>query len=327
MQANSLLVSTIIPVHNRAQLLPEAVASVIAQTYRPIEIVIADDGSSDRTPEVCQQLVADHPEIVRVVRQANAGPGAARNMGLEVATGEFIQYLDSDDLLVPQKFERQVAAIKGNPDCGVAYCKTRQYRRGEPPNDIASARTGEAMNTLFPSLLSGRCWRTLTPLYRRDVVERVGPWTTLRNEEDWEYDARLAALRVRLVWCEEFLADVRSHDGVHACMGKGDEIGKMKDRCRAHTLIYSHARDAGIASDNPHMQHFARELFLLARQCGAVGLAEESRRLFETAREASGNRRSKGLDFRVYSGVATCVGWNNAGSLATWLDRVRTKAK
>ena len=326
-QPTNLLVSTIIPVHNRAELLPEAVESVIAQTYRLIEIVIVDDGSTDDTPKVCQQLAGRYPDIVRVAAQSNGGPGAARNTGVELANGEFIQYLDSDDLLAPRKLERQIAALKENPDCGVAYCKTRQYWKGKKPKDIASARTGEKLETLFPDLLTGRCWRTLTPLYRRDVIERVGPWTALRNEEDWEYDARLAALGIRLVWCDEFLADVRSHDGVHACEGDGNEVGKMKDRCQAHVLIHSHARRAGITSDNPHMQHFARELFLLARQCGAVGLAEESRRLFETAREASGSERSKGLDFRVYRGVTACVGWNLVGSLATWFDHIRTKTK
>ena len=95
------LVSTVIPVHNRAALLQEAVASVLAQTYRPIEVIVVDDGSTDDTPEAARALVAQHAGEVFVVHQPNAGPGMAREAGRRAARGEFIQYLDSDDVLLP----------------------------------------------------------------------------------------------------------------------------------------------------------------------------------------------------------------------------------
>src|ERR1700741_3904714 len=90
------LVSTVIPVYNRAAMLREAVASVLAQTWRPIEIIIVDDGSTDETAAVAEELAAGNPGIIRVLRQANAGPGAARQVGLEASSGEFVQFLDSD---------------------------------------------------------------------------------------------------------------------------------------------------------------------------------------------------------------------------------------
>ena len=71
------------------------------------------------------------------------------------------------------------------------------------------------------------------------------------------------------------------------------------------------------------MQHFARELFLLARQCGAAGLAAESRRLFELSRQASGEARSRGLDFRLYKMAASILGWVAMGRLSAWLDKAR----
>jgi glycosyltransferase involved in cell wall biosynthesis len=317
------LVTTVIPVYNRPVMLREAVACVLAQTHRPIEVILVDDGSTDDTPAVCRGLEEEHPEVVRAVYQANAGPGAAREAGRRLARGEFIQYLDSDDWLHPRKFERQVAALRERPDCGVAYCATREVRIGADPDDRPSDRAREPLETLFPSLLSGRCWHTMTPLYRRSVCDRVGPWTDLRQEEDWEYDARVAALGTRLVWCPEFLADVRHHDGPRAC---GNSLGnprKMAWRAQAHTLIYQHARRAGIGPEDPNMQRYARELFLLARQSGAAGLPGEAKRLFRLALEASGPERARGLDFRLYRCVAGCVGWTHAGRLACWLDRVR----
>ena len=105
------LVSTIIPVHNRPALLREAVASVLAQTYRPIEIIVVDDGSTDETGREAEALAEAHPEVHAIHRE-NGGPGAARETGRLAARGEFIQYLDSDDLLLPTKFELQVAGLR-----------------------------------------------------------------------------------------------------------------------------------------------------------------------------------------------------------------------
>jgi glycosyltransferase involved in cell wall biosynthesis len=105
------LVSTIIPVHNRPALLREAVASVLAQTYRPIEIIIVDDGSTDETGREAEALAEKYSEVHSIHRQ-NGGPGAARETGRLAARGEFTQYLDSDDLLLPTKFELQVAGLR-----------------------------------------------------------------------------------------------------------------------------------------------------------------------------------------------------------------------
>src|SRR4051794_34991926 len=114
------LVSTIIPVFNRAGMLREAVASVLPQTYRPIEIIIVDDGSTDDTPQAIRDLERHHPEV-RGLRRSNGGAGLARETGRLEARGEFIQYLDSDDLLLPRKFELQTRALAEQPECGVAY--------------------------------------------------------------------------------------------------------------------------------------------------------------------------------------------------------------
>ena len=120
------LVSTIIPVHNRPALLREAVASVLAQTYRPVEIIIVDDGSTDETGREAEALAEAHSEV-RAIHRQNGGPGAARETGRLAARGEFIQYLDSDDLLLPTKFELQVAGLRQCGDCAVSYGKTRFY--------------------------------------------------------------------------------------------------------------------------------------------------------------------------------------------------------
>lgn len=316
------LVSTIIPVFNRAGMLREAVASVLAQNYRPIEIIIVDDGSTDDTASVAVELAKRYAQGLRVLRQSNKGPGLARETGRREARGEFIQYLDSDDVLLARKFELQVAGLRAHPYCGVSYGKTR-YRNADGSFERGAWKgSGLKVGSMFPSFLVSRWWDTPTPLYRAALCERAGPWTDLKLEEDWEYDCRIAALGVRLHFCDEYVAEVRDHNDLRLCRGEALDQERMRERARAHALIFSHAISAGIDCASPEMKHFARELFLLSRQCGAAGLAEESRELFALARSASGDN-GNGWDFRVYEKLAEAAGWTRLGKMACYSDRLR----
>lgn len=315
------LVSVILPVFNRPEFLREAVAQVFAQTYRPLELILVDDGSTDRTGAVCDEFAAVHPDIVRVVHRENGGPGAARESGRLLARGEFLQYFDSDDQIDQRKLEVQVAALRGRPDCGVAYCKTREFTRGEEPGDRCSQFTGEEIEQLFPRLLSGCCWPTITPLIRREVSDAIGSWLPLRQEEDWEYDSRIAAAGVRLVFCAEFLASAVNHPGERASGGSLSSRRKLQDRCKARLLILDRALKAGVGDDSPDRRYFASGLFLFSRQCGAAGLREESRKLFEASLAAAGRVKLKNQT--LYRLLAAVIGWTHAGTICDKLDRAR----
>jgi glycosyltransferase involved in cell wall biosynthesis len=174
--SQSQLVSTIIPVYNRPEMVRRAVASVLAQTHRPIEILLVNDGSTDHTPQVLAELQAAHPEEIRVIQQANGGAGLARETGRQAARGAFIQYLDSDDYLLPNKFRDQVAALEAHPECAIAYGTSRlEDASGKVINPV-SRRTGEPITNLFPLLLLERWWHTHTPLFRRWISDAAGPW-------------------------------------------------------------------------------------------------------------------------------------------------------
>ncbi len=115
---NSPLISCIVPVFNGERYLREALDSIFAQTYRPLEILVADDGSTDRTP----YIAAAFGNRLRYLRQDNQGPAAARNLGIRAATGEFIAFLDADDVWHPEKLERQMARFQVRPE--LDYCVT-----------------------------------------------------------------------------------------------------------------------------------------------------------------------------------------------------------
>lgn len=317
------LVSVIVPVHDRPRLLEEAVQSALAQTYRPLEVIIIDDGSTDDTPQVADRLAAGHPAEVRVLHVPNGGPGPAREAGRSTARGEFIQYLDSDDLLLPQKFEWQVAALANEPGAGVAYGHSSYVLAGaEADARRPWRRTGERIERMFPSFLERRWWGTSTPLYRRAVTDAVGAWSDLWNEEDWEYDCRVAALDLPLAYVPRLVSIQRDHGGERLSRAASTDARKLRSRAAAHGLILDHARRAGIGPDSPEMRHFARELFLLSRQCGVAGLAAESRELARLSRSASGGGR-RGLDVRLYVWLAGVVGWRRLARVVGRLDRLR----
>ncbi|HEV7427632.1 MAG TPA: glycosyltransferase family A protein [Thermoanaerobaculia bacterium] len=311
------LVSTIIPVFNRAVMLREAVASVLAQTYRPIEIIIVDDGSTDDTPQAIRDLERHHTEV-RGLRRSNGGAGLARETGRLEARGEFIQYLDSDDLLLPRKLELQVRALREQPECGVAYGITTY--RDLSGNDIECAwkPANQIQPTIFPSFLVARWWDTPAPLYRTSVCDAAGPWTDLRLEEDWEYDCRIGAMGTLLARVNEPVTIIREHSEGRLSGIAGADPSRLRDRAKAHELIAAHAQRAGVAFDALEFQHFARELFHLGRQCGLAGLPAEAKRLVALA-----GTIAPSADVRVYQLAAKIIGWRGAGRASTWIERVR----
>lgn len=110
-------VSVIIPTYNGGKHLLSAVNSVLEQTHTPLEILVVDDGSQEDIP----QTLSSVSQKITYIRQNNAGPGAARNKGIELARGEFIALLDDDDLWHPMKIEHQLDCISNNPECALVY--------------------------------------------------------------------------------------------------------------------------------------------------------------------------------------------------------------
>jgi glycosyltransferase involved in cell wall biosynthesis len=133
--AKAMLISVIIPVYNAAAFLAEAIGSVRAQAYTPLEIIVVDDGSTDQTAVVVQQLGSD----IRYVYQENQGPAAARNHGLTLAQGEIIAFLDADDLWTTDKLAQQVPYLLANEETQVVWGNTQ-------------VRAYQADETLFPPL-------------------------------------------------------------------------------------------------------------------------------------------------------------------------------
>ena len=313
------LVSTIIPVYNRAAMLREAVDSVLAQSWPQIEILICDDGSTDETVALGQQLSAADPRIT-YLWNPNRGAGSAREAGRQRARGEFIQYLDSDDTLWPHKFERQIAALRAQPHCGAAYGWIRLCPEDGPPATSAHKWSGRPIPTLFPHLLVDRWWNTNVPLWRRSVTDRIGPWSSLRYSQDWEYDARAGALGIQLAYVPEFVSDQRHH-GTARQTGHGRWL-EPKDRVQFFSALFRAACQAGVVAQSLERRHFSRWMFAQARECALLGDEAAAASLFQLSVEASAAASADRLLFR---GGAQLIGWRRASAFGQVLRSVLNK--
>lgn len=309
----SAKVSAIVPVFNRPHMVVEAVQSLIDQTYRPLEIIVVDDGSNDSTPEVIEQLRQQHREVIRTARQENAGPGAARNRGLQLASGEFVQYLDSDDLLHPEKLERQVSALLSAPDAGVCYCETLR-RSGDTEEMSAWARTAESIENIFPSFLPKRGWATLTPLWRRRVCDAIGPWKPYRVMEDWEHDLRAGILGTKIIRVSETLCTVRDH-AEHRASGMNEGLTKdrMQDFFRAHESIWNLMKEHRLTDWN-YLESFSRTMFWIARMCGERGLNSEAESALNYSDEMTTLHRLPSAT-RRFRQLKMLLGWKSSAWL------------
>lgn len=302
-------------------MLIEAVESVVHQHYSNIEIIIVDDGSSDDTNAIALTLAAQY-KFITVIRIENSGPAVARESGRALARGEFIQYLDSDDLLHPEKFRKQVKALDTNLSCGVSYCIQQLCNMRGEILDSAWMRTGVRFETMFPSMLGGRIWGTPVPLYRSSVLQTAGPWLDIRNQEDWEYDCRVASLGVSLDYQAEVLVTIRRHDERHFGQIGEHQKQKLIDKSKAYQAIYTHARSAKIPKHHAESLRFNRMVFLLARQCAKQGLKQQAQALINICKDASVVRNEK-MEYTFYSLLSFVFGWKNIGTASFTLERWR----
>jgi len=197
MNRSTALVSVIIPTYNRAAFLAEAVGSVLRQAYRPLEVIIVDDGSTDETAHV----VAQFGSQVRYQYQPNRGPAAARNHGLRLAGGELIGFLDSDDWWPDDALDLQLDLLSKNPSVEIVSGHAVQVRRepGAPEIEVISPPQ-------FTMNLS-------CTLFRRSAFDRTGGFDEkLWHCDDWDLFMRVRELGLPMLIHDSVVHFYRRHE-------------------------------------------------------------------------------------------------------------------
>ena len=295
------LFSIIIPLYNREVLILEALESVKTQTYRPIELIIVDDGSTDGTAKAVRQwataeiespgakdyvrqisankhdLVTPAWEIgddffkVRYFSQKKAGAGAARNLGVQQLRGEYVQFLDSDDRIHPNRLQRLVEIFE-----------KKQYDFIQTGFEGFDAETGEVISThygregepLVEQALRGVLWaNTLRSALTRDLVKKLDPWNTeMSCFEDREYMERAVVNAENPVVIRNVLASARRG-------GRARVSDKMRSYEGRTWRIYCEQCLANATRDRGHVsyaskQAFSSRLYALGFRCNAKGWSD-----------------------------------------------------
>jgi glycosyltransferase involved in cell wall biosynthesis len=198
------LISCIVPVFNGERFVREALDSIWAQTYRPLEIIVADDGSTDGTAAI----VASYDQPVHHLSQPNAGPAAARNLGLRAAQGAFVAFLDADDLWHPEKLARQMARFQARPDLDLCVTHVQNFWVPELIEEAARYRDHPRFTNAVPG------YTTCTLLTRRALFDTVGKLDeALQHGDDTEWFLRAAEHGVVMELLPEVLTYHRMHHG------------------------------------------------------------------------------------------------------------------
>ncbi len=208
----STLVSVIIPVYNREELVVMAIKSVFEQTYRPIECIVVDDGSKDNSVETVQHLKSsletDDFKIISL-QQQNAGAPAARNNGLRNAQGEFIQFLDSDDLLYPHKLKDQIEYLQKHKSVDGVF---GDWHHGT--TEKHELIKGEKWDDMISQFYVGHVIANFSMLLKRAVVHKIGPWDEgLKRNQEIDYFLRGVLAGGNFDYLPQVTGLWREHDG------------------------------------------------------------------------------------------------------------------
>jgi glycosyltransferase involved in cell wall biosynthesis len=203
-------ISVIIPTYNYGRFLRDAIDSALAQTYPALEVLVVDDGSTDDTP----RILAGYGDRIRVIRQQNLGVSAARNTGITAAHGEYLAFLDSDDLWKPRKLECDVARFASDPTLGMVHSGAETF---DHAGRTISVSLSGAEGWIAPDLLRLDREVIAAPgsntTVRKKVAEEAGGYDPdLHQAEDWDFCYRVAC-RHRAGFVPEALVRYRQHGG------------------------------------------------------------------------------------------------------------------
>jgi teichuronic acid biosynthesis glycosyltransferase TuaG len=204
-------ISVLIPAYNCAHLLPRAVRSAYAQTLPPFEVVVVDDGSTDETPAVLAALAEDCPANFVVETKPNGGEASARNRCVELAKGEYVAFIDQDDVWHPTKLERQMVLFERDPGLTLTFTA---YNRVSPEGSatVLVDDWGPTPEEALHRLMVGCCITPSTVVVRRHALSQVGGFDeSYWAGSDWTMWLALASAGLRAAYLPEPLVEYHVH--------------------------------------------------------------------------------------------------------------------
>jgi len=275
-------VTALIPTYNCERYICDAIDSVLAQTYPLHEVIVVDDGSTDQT----QSVLARYGSRIKYIRQTNAGPPAARNTGIAQATGDFIALLDSDDMWMPEKLERQMDYLEKHPACGLIYTDMKTFdETGIIEESVKVSRNLTLPSGhIFPQVFAETLFQTSAVVVRKSCVDTVGPFdTSLRMGDDYEFFMRIAR-HYELGYVDEPLVLYRQHPSQGTrTWGKQLQQGVPWEFLVLKKIVDAYPAMIGELGRSHVHQRLSKPYFALAYACMEEGDHRNSRKLLQGA--------------------------------------------
>lgn len=205
---NVPLVSVIIPTYNGSRFIRETIQSVIGQTYPKIEIIVIDDGSTDNTPDIVKSI--NDPRLIHI-RQANSGVSMARNHGIDISHGDYIAFLDHDDVWLPHKLERQLQLFKEDPNIAMVYSDTFIIDENNSIINTYSHKIKFYRGKIFKELFLSLFITILTVVMKKSAFLELGPFLPYNTCEDYDLFLKCAS-KYPIDYIDEPLAKFRVHE-------------------------------------------------------------------------------------------------------------------
>ena len=270
------LVSVIIPTYNRRKYLGEALKSVHDQYARPIEVIVIDDGSTDGTAELVNQWKIENKDesnfSVRYIKQRNQGAPAARNKGLLLSRGQYIQFLDSDDVILPSKISDALRAFEEDRSLDFVYSL-----RGDFVDCLEDMRPWDRQladleNDLSPAeVVISHVWTAL-PVFSRDVLRRGGGWDErLTSHQDSEFITRIAFWSESVKCIHSIQALCRQHQGSRISVNRWGEPTGVNANALAAAAVYPLVLECNSPRKSEALSVLAKRLLSCLRVAVASG--------------------------------------------------------
>lgn len=244
MRNNTPLVSIIISTYNRAGLVLEAIDSALNQTYKNLEIILIDDGSTDNTKEI----ITSYIDKIRYFYKTNGGISSARNYGIKQATGEYIAFLDSDDKWFPEKIEKQLDFLLTHRDMEGVLCNVEFISDGKVADKRTNIREFIPEDGMIFKYLIRRFMTMCTVLLRKKIIREIGDFDTLlTTAEDIDMLLRIAS-RFELGVLDDVLMSIRVTDsGLSGKLYTGNRL-KVLEKVRQYAPGFFEANKRMIRS-------------------------------------------------------------------------------
>lgn len=300
-------ISVIIPVYNCEKYLQDCLKSVIGQTYKDLEIIIIDDGSTDNSGTICDQF-AKQDSRIQVIHQENKGVSASRNIGILQMSGELVSFIDADDTLDPDMYEF-LCSLMNDHNADIAHCGYRhvvgeEIRLVHDSQQIFSQNSEEALTCLIGArLFVGSLWNKL---YKAKLIKDLTFDEDIKINEDILFNFQVFLRADKIVFADYTKYNYIAHRDSSACFVTPD-LKKSSDACKVNRYIYEHSGENSYITIAA--ERYIRSLSGYYRVCSAAQKKKEKKIIRSTLWQVYRANPRLGKNMKVTAIMLKYIPW------------------